>query len=171
MKSHVEPREKQQVPAEIVADLLQAIRSQFYSDLSPEKFPQDRRFLARVVTWPATRLTTQGVTLTPIRYKAIFLAILDGIKVHGETGQIRYWPGYLLRCVQEHWRHHGDSYYEEGKMTRSLVEKTLRGVTISETSRTDPLEALATAAALLKTGSSKRSTRRGNPAKQMSLFD
>lgn len=178
-KPHIEPRDKQAVPAEIVADLLQAIRGQFYGDLPPERFPQDRRFLTRVVTWPAARLTRQGVTLPPSRYKQIFLAILDGIKTHGATGEIRYWPGYLLRCVQEHWRHHGDDYYEEGKTARSLVEKALRSVTVSEAPRTDPIEALSQVAAVLRSGAPKKAARRspgGAPggrekgAKQLSLF-
>jgi len=147
MKAHVEERPKQPVPAEIVGDLLASIRGAFYGDLDGKQWHQEKRFLMRVVTWPAAWFNRRGVTIRPDRYKAIFLGILDGIKVHGATAAVKFWPGYLLRCVQEHFRHHGDAYYEEGKAMRATVERALSQVTGRP--QTDPVEALAHVHAVL----------------------
>lgn len=132
MKAFIEPRAKQSLPEQIVADLLGVIRRQFLADLAEKEWYQHRRFLLRVVTWPAAWLNRRGVSLPPARYKAVFLGILDGVKVHGATAQVKYWPGYLLHCVQEHFKHHGDELYEEAKSVRHSVERALSRVAPGE---------------------------------------
>lgn len=125
MKPFVEPRERQDMPQEIVGDLLGIIRGQFCGDLSDKAWFQNRRMFLRVVTYPAGWLSKRGVTLAPTRYKEIVLGIFDGVKAHGSTGAIKHWPGYLLHCVQEHFRHHGDEIYEEAKAVRHSVERAM----------------------------------------------
>lgn len=164
MKPHVEERPKQPLPAEIVGDLLSAIRSAFYGDLDAKQWHQQKRFLTRVVTWPAGWFTRKGVTIGPARYKAIVLDILDGIKVHGSTENVKFWPGYLLHCVQEHFRHHGDGYYEEGKAVRTTIERALSQA--GSRPQADPVEALAQANAVL----APRTLRRKTPNQQLSLL-
>lgn len=146
MKAFVQERPKQPLPAEMVADLLAAIRGAFYGDLSDKQWHQEQRFLTRVVTWPAGWLTRRAVTLPPERYKAIVLEILDGVKVHGATGTIEFWPGYLLRCVQAHFRVHGEDYYNEGKTVSAAVAKAMGSVGRHQV---DPIEALAAANSVL----------------------
>lgn len=118
-------RPKQELPAEILADLLRVIRNQFCPGLPAKEWYQSRNFFLRVLTWSAAWLNKRGVTLPPARYQAILLDIFTTIKRNGQTGAVNYWPGYLLHCVQEHWKHHGDEYYEEGKTIRAQVERNL----------------------------------------------
>lgn len=146
LQSFVEQRPQQQIPSDIVDDLLAAIRGAFYGDLTDKQWHQEKRFLTRVVTWPARWLSGRAVTLPAERYKAIVLEILDGVKVHGATGSIKFWPGYLLRCVQAHFRVHGEDYYNEGKTVSAAVAKAMGSVGRHQV---DPIEALAAANSVL----------------------
>lgn len=38
---------------------------------------------------------------------------------------MKFWPGYLMKCVQDHWNHHWEDYYEEAKSTRNIAESAL----------------------------------------------
>jgi hypothetical protein len=144
-------RPKQDLPGEIVADLLSAIRGQFYGET--KQFFQDRAFLLRnVVLWPAKWLNQRGVTLPPARYKAILLDVFTGIKQHGQTGAVKYWPGYLMKCVQDHFIHHGEEYYEEGKSLRTSTERALLAAAMAGKTHTvapDPVQSLAQAQRLV----------------------
>lgn len=90
-KPSTSDRPKQELPSEIIGDLLGVIRRQFYGDAEPTQWLKDQTFIKReVVTWPAAWLNKRGVTLPPARYKAILLDIFDGIKTHGATGAVKY---------------------------------------------------------------------------------
>jgi hypothetical protein len=165
VKAHVEERAKQPLPAEIVGDLLASIRGAFYGDFTDKQWHQEKRFLTRVVTWPAAWFNRRAVTVRPERYKQIVLGILDGIKAHGSTAAVKFWPGYLLRCVQEHFKHHGDEYYEEGKAVRSIVDRALSQATGRPAA--DPVQALAQANAVL---APRTRARKIVPGKQLDLI-
>jgi hypothetical protein len=97
------------------------------------------------------------VTLPPERYKAILLEIFNGIKQHGSTEAIKYWPGYLMHCVQTHFRIHGEEYYEEGKALRATLDKIIRKAPSIPTA--DPIRVLAEARNdLLKSSRPRRKT-------------
>jgi hypothetical protein len=133
-------RPHQQVPAEIIADLLQAACN-FYGDC-PDKWHADQHFIKRnVITWPARWLNTRGITLTPDRYKEIVLEVFQGIKQHGQTEKVKYWPAYLMHSVQTHFKLHGEQYYNEGKSLRLKLESALLGAQRSIVA--DPVSALA----------------------------
>jgi hypothetical protein len=144
-------RPRQDVGRQIVDDLLGVIRGQFYPDA--KSFYQDRAFLQRnVVLWPAKWLDQRGVTLPPARYKEILLEVFTGIKQHGQTGAVRYWPGYLMKCVQDHFKHHGEDYYEEGKSVRNLAERAVMAAALAGKDRPvadDSVRQLAKAQALV----------------------
>jgi hypothetical protein len=153
-----EARPRQTVAIEIRDDLLNAIRNQFYADAAPGQFQKDKNFLlTRVVLWPAGYLDKRGVTLPPARYKAILLDVFNGIKAHGQTGAIKYWPGYLCHCVQTHFRFHGEGYYEEGKALRASLDKILKKAPAIPVA--DPIRVMAEARNdLLKSSRSRRKT-------------
>jgi hypothetical protein len=115
-------RPKQELPEQIVAELLANIRHQFCGEMTDKAWGQSRRMFMRVVTFPAAQLNAQGVSLPPERYKAILLDILQDIKRH-VAAAVSYWPGYLLSCLQKHWAMHGDEYYDEAKGIRTAVER------------------------------------------------
>lgn len=137
-----EARPKQSVPGEIKADLLSAVRNSFYADAPEQQWHQDKAFIAReVVLWPAAWLNNRGVTLPPERYKAIILDVFNGIKQHGRTGAIKYWPGYLKHCLQSHFRIHGEDYYNEAKALRNNLSAVLKKASAIPTA--DPIRVLA----------------------------
>lgn len=159
-------RPKQVLPAEIIADLMGVIRNQFYA--GNEAWFADQEFIRRrVVTWPAHWLNTRGVTLKPLRYKELLLGIFQEIKRHGQTGEVKYWPRYLTHCVQEHFKHHGEEIYGEGKELRTLAENAL--TVCREATGHDPVAALAAVHQALA-AAHKRKRKPGAGKQQMNLL-
>jgi len=145
------PKSRQETPAAMLNDLVRTVRSQFCPELSNDDWYPHVRFVKRLLTYGASYLNKRGVTLPPARYQAIYQHIFQGIKAHGQTASVTYWPGYLLRCVQSHFKHHGDEYYEEGKNMRALAERALYATQrAQEAAQTaDPVEVYAQAHAVL----------------------
>lgn len=147
------PRPRQELPGDLVADILGVIRGQFYGDLPPKKFFQDRRLLLSwVVLWPATWLRQRGWTLKPGRYKAILLEIFQDVKRHGDTGQVEFWPRYLAHCVQTWFRHNEDEVHKEAVSLQMSIERALTAFTRAQPVATeeDQIRALAAARDALK---------------------
>lgn len=120
-------RPKQDVPADIVNRLLATVRSQFCGDMIGEEWGKHSHFVRRnVIMWPAHFVcNAKGFTIPADRYEKIMRTIFNGIKVHGKTEAVKYWPGYLMKCVQDHWRHHWEEYYEESKASGNLAQAAL----------------------------------------------
>lgn len=144
-------RSKQETPKDFVQSFLRVIRGQFCPDLSNDEWYPHERFCKRVLTYGAAWLNKRGVTLPPERYQAIYQHIFDTIKKHGQTGEVRYWPGYLLRCVQAHFKHHGEEYYNEGKSIRAATERAMMAFTRAQEAprAPDPVQSMAQAHAIL----------------------
>lgn len=106
-------------------ELLTNIRNQFYTEATAKKFFQDRNVLLLAITYPAKWLKERGVTWSSDRYFQTLRDLLQEIKRHGATGQVKYFPGYLLKCVQDHFAHNSDTYCDEGKRMRSAWERAL----------------------------------------------
>jgi len=161
-------RPKQSIPAEIRNDLLGAIRSAFYGDATEKQWHQDKNFLLKnVVFWPASWLNQRGVSLPPARYKAIVLDVIQGIKHHGKTDSIKYWPGYLMHCVKKRFAIHGDEYYDEAKSLRSslsLAMKVTNGLVVA-----DPVRVMAEAQRELERAS-RKTRQKAKPEAQMTLL-
>lgn len=148
----VRPRLEQPLPEEITRDLLCTIRRQFVPDVDEKTwFKEHNQFIKRnVVLWPARFIVIKGFTLPVARYKTIMQGILTEIKHHGQTGAVRYWPGYLMKCVQEHWRHNWETYYQEAKSATDRADKTLIALRQITTDRApDPIAAMAAAQRIL----------------------
>jgi hypothetical protein len=154
-------RPKQQLADEIVADLMRTIRNQFCPDLTDKEWFKDHYHFTKknVVLWPARFIYGKGFTLTGERYKAILMGIFDVIKAHGNTGQVRHWQFFLMKCIQEHFKHHWEDYYAEAKSARSLAEHALLGLrrATATTVAPDPIEAMALAQRLASPGRRVRS--------------
>lgn len=163
-------RPKQQLPVEIIGDLMDAVRHGFYS--GDEAWFKDQHFIRRrVVTWPAKWLNGRGVTLKPERYKEILLDIFTEIKRCGKTEAVEFWPGYLAHCVQEHFKHHGEEIYNEGKALRNRVEFVLLGAQrATEASQgVDPVEGVAQVHQALMAGN-RRKQKPARRKEQLSLL-
>jgi len=117
-------RPAQETPAEIIEDLMQFVRTSFYQG-NPAWYKDQHFIRQRVVTYPASWLNSRAVTLKPERYKEVMINIVRIIKLNGNTGSVQYWPRYLLHCVQEHLKHHGEELYNEGKSIRAQTDIAL----------------------------------------------
>ena len=163
-------RPRQIVPQELIEDLLGAVRGQFYGDLPPKRWFQDRNFLLRrFVLWPAAWLSKRAVTLSPERYREIVLGVLDTIKHHGSTEAVQYWPGYLAHCIQQHFACHGDEIYAEAKSLRTVLDHAV-SLASNAPRLVDPIATLVQVRQALI--SSQKSRRRASAAapKQLSLL-
>jgi hypothetical protein len=163
-------RPKQQTPADLIDDLMHIVRSSFYQDQS-DKWLTDQHFIKRnVVLWPAGWLNKRGVTLPPDRYKSILIDVFMGIKQKGNTEAVKYWPGYLMHCVQSHFKIHGEEYYNEGKSLRAAAEAALMACkrATDPDRAADPVKGMALALEALKAGKTKKRVEK--PKDQLSLF-
>lgn len=160
-------RPRQVTPESIVAGLLALVRGQFCGGMEDKEWFQHSHFVRRnVILWPARFMVGKGFTLPPDRYESILQSVFMEVKHHGQTGDVRFWPGYLMKCVQDHWRHHWEEYYQESKSARSISETAL--VAIKKVAHEDrTVDALAIAHRVLsKRGRKSRAATR----KQLSLF-
>lgn len=166
MRPKPQPREEQ-TPAELVADLMGAVRRQFYPDSLTEDarakkkwFQEQHLIKSWVVLWPATWLDERGVWLAPERYKEAVLGILNDVKQHGDTAAVRNWPRYLASCVQSRFGIRAEEFLEEGKKARTIVERVALGLTRPEGAQEawrgmDAVKALASAKAVLGRGQAR----------------
>lgn len=138
-------RPKQEVPTDLVDRLMGVVRHQFCGSMDGAEWGKHSHFVRRnVILWPARFMCDKkGFTIPGERYDQIMRAIFAEIKANMTNAPIRYWPGYLMKCVQDHWKHHWEEYYEEAKSARNIAESTL--LTLGRLSeRSDPtVETLA----------------------------
>lgn len=122
-------RQKQLMPEQMVAELLAYIRQQFCPDIDAKPWGQMSHFIKRhSIMWAAAFIHGKGFTLPVAEYDKIMREIFLGIKLHGKTGSISYWPAYLSKCVQEHWRHNWEKYYEASKSMTTIADAAIVGL-------------------------------------------
>jgi hypothetical protein len=109
--------------------LLCAVQQRFYPTGDPARRAQlhrDRRHLIHALCWPAAWLRQRGLTCSQQRYHALLVTQLDAISTHGDPRRYSaYFPAYLLKCLQDHFRHHGDTLYDELKHLRNALDRIL----------------------------------------------
>jgi hypothetical protein len=135
--------------------LLAEIRRGFYAGDTVGKYFKDEPMLGKAITWPATWLRARGLTWTGDRYFSALRGLLAEIGKHGATGEIKYFPGYLLKCFQDHFAHNGDAYCDEGRQLRNGINVAMSAIQFSGQSGrredTQTIDVLAAAHALLAT--------------------
>ncbi len=160
----------QDTPADLVNDLMQAVRSGFYENAGDQWF-KDQAFLRRnVVLWPAGFVVGKGFSMTPERYKGVMLEIFQDIKRHGKTGAVKFWPGYLMKCVQDHFKIHWDEYYQEAKSLRMKLDQAMFAARSATEAQRGPdlVESMAAAHSALK--AAKKAKQKPASDLQKSLF-
>ena len=115
------------LPEQLVERFLRSIKNQFYKG-HEKLFYQERNLLMQAICWPARYLNDRAVSFNAPRYTAILTEIIRTINAHGNIAAIRSPSRYLLHAVQEHMRHHGETYYEAAKATRNALEDILHGL-------------------------------------------
>jgi len=114
--------------SDLVKTYLRRLRTQFYPD-DEKGFFQQRSLLIRAITHPAHWLDERGVRLPERRLCQILDEIIKGIMHHGATGKIEYFCKYFLHAVQQHMKHQGDAYYDEGKSLRFITDTAMENLT------------------------------------------
>jgi hypothetical protein len=160
-------------PDDAVADLLRLVQQRFYppaGDANHAHFFRDRRRLVYALSWPAGWLAHRGLTCSPARYRCLVTARLEAIACHGDPRRYgAYFPTYLLKCLQDWFRHHGDELYAELKHLRNALDQILASPALAATMRRDAhqIETLSAAHRLLRP-TSPRSPR--TDPRQLPLF-
>lgn len=114
----VAPRPIVKVPADVVNDLVSALRGQFLPDCAEKKFfAHERPLLVRAVTYPAWFLNNKshGAALAWSRYQEIIFGVMTTIKRHGQQDRIGSFGRYFLTAIQRHMEKHWEDYYVESK--------------------------------------------------------
>ncbi|MEI6034491.1 MAG: hypothetical protein WCS65_09455 [Verrucomicrobiae bacterium] len=161
--------------SDLVKTYLHRIRTQFYPD-DEKGFFQQRSILLNAITTPARWLDERGVRIPERRLCQILDEILKGIMHHGATGKIQYFCRYFLFAVQEHMRHQGDRYYEEGKSLRAITNTAMEVLTKKQRARlSDAQDATTSRLADLnrlvrETAVKKRKQAKAPAGKQLDLF-
>ena len=151
--------------------LLAQIQQNFYTCESSEKqFYADRRMLLYALTWPGKWLEQRGLPITAQHYEQLLTQRLKAIAQHGRSQRYqRYFPGYLLKCLQDWFAHHGDELYEELKHVRNhlhSIEALLQGCTSQRAE--DIVTPMAQAHAILR--SQQRHKHCKDDTQQLKLF-
>lgn len=117
--------------------LLAEIQRRFYAKVEARAFYAHRRQLIRAVTWPAVWWRKRGfrTELPPDRYRGVILEVLTGIEGHGDQVKIKpaemggsgFFPAYLLKCIQQHYGHQGESLYYSAKPLRDAGHVAIAG--------------------------------------------
>lgn len=139
---------------QVLGELLAQLRLRFYSNRPPAVFQRDRRRLLAALSWPAHWLDHRGLFCSPQRYRTLVLARLDAIRAHGDpTRYSRYFPAYLLQCLQDFFDRHGDELYGELKHVRNALEAVCGSLRFAEKAagQSRQIAAIASVHRLLRT--------------------
>lgn len=120
--------------SDLVKNYLQRLRSQFYAD-DEKGFYQQRPVLIDAITTPARWLDDRGVRLPERRLSDILDEIIKSIMHFGSTGKIEYFCRYFLYAVQQHMKHQGERYYDEGKSLRFITDTALENLSKKQRAR------------------------------------
>jgi hypothetical protein len=134
--------------------ILAAINQRFYRGQPDRRFFQDRAMLQKAVTWPATWLRARGVAWPAKRYFGVISEKLAEVQAHGASAsEIQFFPGYLMKVLQDHFAHNGETYTREGKHVGQSIAYILAGlppaVARAQREKETVIDALAAAHALL----------------------
>jgi len=161
-------RPKQQLPEEMLVELLALVRHQFCPDATAREWGQMSNFIkVKVLMWPAAFIRGKNFTLPVEQYSQIMREILMGVKRHGQTATIHYMPGYLMKCVQEHWRIHWVEYYEKSKSVTTIADAAIVGLARTPIRTGPTVEPIAAAHAVLTARARKPKSK---PQTQLSLI-
>lgn len=125
------------VDEQLLAGLLDDVRRRFYPGKPVAEFQRDRRRLLVALCWPADWLARRGLFCPPTRYRALVVARLDAVRAHGDPACYgAFFPSYLLKCLQDHFAHHGDDLHDELKHIRNALEGVTGSLRYAESEAT-----------------------------------
>lgn len=109
-------------PVVLIEELMQKVRRDLYTGTTHKKYWFSQQALVKkALYYPAVCLNRYQVEIPAARYQAILEGIIDTAAQHGNLSAVGYMSSYFFHCVQEHWKHHGDKYYAEGRDIRNGI--------------------------------------------------
>jgi hypothetical protein len=116
------------VAREFIDRQLDAIRKEFFAGKTDKQFFQERNMLEQAICYPAKWLDERGSMMRSTDYAEILATVLGTIREHGRKKRIERVSAYLLHCVEEHMRHHGEDYYYAAKSISSGVADAMQSI-------------------------------------------
>jgi hypothetical protein len=130
VKHYVQERERTEAAPDVLTKLVYAVKNQLYRAEQLPYFHGQLQDVRKALTWPAHWFNERALFVSAERYQEIMLGLINEIKGHGDTGTIKYWPHYLLTCIQRHFRFNADRYNIEGKAARDGVARALKALKV-----------------------------------------
>ena len=133
--------------ADIIAASLDEIRARLYDRRAwSERFYPERDMLISAITWLATWFKKRGVAPSGQRYRAIIARVVQDIDRHMRIDRPKCMALYFHGCLQKHMQHQGETYYNEAKALRNIVQAVTRTITARQSAAAAsqaPVETLA----------------------------
>ena len=141
----------------MVDGVMSKIRAQWYGERPPRDWFADQAFIkARVVLWPAKWLDARGLTLPAERYFEIVITKLNDVHAHHGQETFKYLPGYLTKCMQDHFKHNEQAIHDEAKAFSAAVDAAIGKA--QSVPAADPVRAMAAAQELVSTKRNNKAT-------------
>lgn len=107
-----------------IQNMLEHIEKQFYQNTHPKKFHQNKRMLIYTLTWPATWLEQRALHISQQKYEHIIKHITHQIIKHGKPHTYqKYFPRYLLKCIQQYFAQNEDKLCHELRHIKNNIWK------------------------------------------------
>jgi hypothetical protein len=116
----VQAKAREDAAAKFCREMLAMIRKRLFTGRPEKEWWQSQSHVRQAIMEPARYLQERGAALPASRYRIILLTVLVGIEQHANRAEIHRMAVYFLHAVQEHMKHQGERYYEEGKTPRGI---------------------------------------------------
>ena len=104
--------------------LLKEIKKRFYGKFPEPLYYRDQQQLIHAITWPCTWLKRRGLEITPAKYRQIISTVLANVDQHADRKKLDIFiPRYLLKSIQDYFRHNEETIYTELKSFRNILER------------------------------------------------
>jgi hypothetical protein len=149
---------------ELIRRLVGQMQRVFYPEtvgvdgVKARPFYEELRLLRQAATYGAQFLRNNGSgEFDTGRYEEIYREVLKKVALHGPpASEMRCRGRYLLKAVQDHWRHHWEEYQPECKAAGARVEAEMRALAARQAVQPAPelrvMTVLAAVADALATG-------------------
>lgn len=142
-------------PASFFQELMTKVRLDLYKGRPEKEWFSTQKMVKKALMHPAACLAKYNVELPAERYQEIVEDIINTVSRHGDLGKIGYMGRYFYHCVQEHMKHNGDRYYQEGKAVNNRVSLIMSSVERAHKGADGTIPILAEADKLLQLGKRK----------------
>ena len=138
-----------------IQNILIKIEKLFYSTPNQQRcYYQDKRMLIYTITWPAEWMRSRGLQISQPAYEKLIIERLEQIAEYGnQQAYQKYFPRYLLKCIQNWFQYNGNALYEKLKHIRDtliLIKLNLHPADSVKTEQQLSIEMMSQAHRLIK---------------------